>query len=146
MNFETGTIILIKDYQLPAQVKDKFFIVVAATEQDITLMSMTTSQIYFDSSIIKHGVIKDRDLSVYCFLKGKIIGQKGFSFNKNTIISHRNNVHEFSAKKFTNLKMECKDCLIKEEIVNLIYSFYSYSGTSKKHKQFFGEILSELTQ
>jgi hypothetical protein len=119
---------------------------VAATEQNITLMAMTTSQIYFDDSLIKHGVINDRDLSVYCFPKDKAIGQNGFSFNRNTIISHRWNVHEFSTKQFIALNIEYKDCLIKEEIVNLIYSFYSYSGIPKKHKQLFEKILFELTK
>jgi len=145
MTFGTGSILFVKDYQLPTKVKDKFFIVVAATEQNITLMSMATSQIYFDYSHIKHGIIKDRELSVYCFPKGKVIGQNGFSFNKDTIVSHRWNVHEFSVKQLIALNIEYKDCLIKEEIVNLIYSFYSYSGTLKKHKQLFEKILFELT-
>ena len=118
----------------------------AATEQDITLMSMTTSQFYFDKSLIKHGVIQDRDLSVYCFPKDKVIGRNGFSFSKNTIISHRWNVHKFRVEQLAVLNIEYKDCLIKEEIVNLIYSFYSYSGTLKKHKQLFEKILFELTK
>ena len=145
MTFEIGSILFVKDYQLPTSVKDKFFIVVAVTEQNITLMSMTTSQIYFDNSLIKHGIIEDRNLSVYCFPKNKVIGKNGFSFNKDTIISHRWNVHEFSAELFATLNIEYKDCLISEEIVNLIYSFYSYAGIPKKHKQLFEKILFELT-
>ena len=43
---------------------------------------MTTSQIYFNESLIKHGVIKDRELSVYCFKAKRIIGEKTFILRK----------------------------------------------------------------
>jgi len=57
MTYSTGAILLIKDYQLPTKVKDKFFIVIGESKNEYNLFSMTTSQIYFDESMIKHGII-----------------------------------------------------------------------------------------
>ena len=42
------------NYQLPTKVKDNFFIVIGFTENEISLLSMTTSQLYFSPSFIKH--------------------------------------------------------------------------------------------
>jgi len=144
--FELGSILLVKNYQLPTKVKDKFFIVIGITDEQITLMSMTTSQVYFDPSLIKHGTIKDRDMSIYCFMKKQIIGKNGFYFHQNTFISHRSNILPFSIEKIKLLNIEYMDCLTKEEIINLIYSFYSYVGIPKKHKNIFSKILYELTE
>ena len=144
MTFETGAILLIRNYQLPTKVKDKFFIVLGVIDNQTILMSMTTSQIYFDSSLIKHGIIKDRDMSMYCFEKDRIIGKNGFSFHKDTFISQRHNIFSFNMKKIETLTIEYIDCLTKEETVNLLYCFYKYEGIAKKHKIFFEKILNDF--
>jgi len=146
MMFELGSILLIRNYQLPTKVKDKFFIVIGVTDEQITLMSMTTSQIYFDPSLIKHGTIKDREMSLYCFISKKIIGKNGFYFRQNTFISHRSNILPFSVEKIKLLNIEYLDCLTKEETVNLVYSFYSHTGLPKKYKNIFEKILRNLTE
>jgi len=145
MIYETGTILLIKNYQLPSKVKDKFFIVLGTIDNRTILLSMTTSQVYFDSSLIKHGIIRDRDISVYCFEKGRAIGKNGFSFHKNTFISQRSNILSFSLEKIDNLTIEYIDCLTKEETVNILYSFYKYEGTANKYKSFLEEILNNFS-
>ena len=144
--FELGSILLVKNYQLPTKVKDKFFIVIGIENEQITLMSMTTSQIYFDPSLIKHGTIKDRDMSIYCFIEKKVIGKNGFFFRQNTFISHRSNIFSFSIEKIKSLTIEYMDCLTKEEAIDLIYSFYSYAGIPKRYKSIFEKILHKLTE
>jgi hypothetical protein len=62
-------------------------------------------------------------------------------FYKNTFISHKWNVHEFNTKRLEALDIEYQDCLTKEELENLIYSFYTYTGTQNKHKILFEKIL-----
>jgi len=146
MIFEAGTILLIKNYQLPTKAKDKFFIVLGTIDNVAVLMSMTTSQVYFDSSLIRHGIIKDRDISIYCFEKGKIIGNNGFYFQKNTFVSQRSNILNFSMEKIDTLDVEYLDCLTKEETVNLLYSFYKYEGIAKKYKVFLEEVLNKLSE
>jgi hypothetical protein len=146
MNFDIGSILLVKDYQLPTKVKDKFFIVIGLEDNKVTVVSMTTSQVYFDSSLIKYGVIKDRDMSIYCFPKHQVIGQNGFFFRKDTFVSHRSNILPFSIEKIDSLNIEYMDCLTKEEIINLVYSFYTYVGTPKKYKKIFETILTDISK
>jgi len=144
MTYPIGAILLIRGYQLPTKVKDKFFIVVSEEKNEYNLLSMTTSQVYFDESMITHGIIKDRDMSLYCFEEGRIIGKNGFAFRKNTFVSHRSNIHHFTGEKIEKLNIEVKDELTSEEIINLVYSFYSYKGTAKKYKEIFEQILNDL--
>jgi len=144
--FELGSILLVKNYRLPTKIKDKFFIVTGVTEDEIILMSMTTSQIYFDFSLIKYGTIKDRDMSIYCFPKKQIIGKNGFYFHQNTFISHRSNIFSISTTKMKSLNIEYMDCLTDQEIINLVYSFYSSESVSKKHKKVFEKILFKITK
>ncbi|MDR0865055.1 MAG: hypothetical protein LBO74_09015 [Candidatus Symbiothrix sp.] len=146
MIYEVGTILLVRDYQLPTKVKDKFFIVIGLIDNQLMIMSMTTSQVYFNPALIKAGVIKERDMSIYCFLKDCVIGQNGFAFHKNTFVSHRSNVLPFSFEKMASLNIEYLDCLTKEETINLIYSFYTYIGTSKRYKKLFEKILEKLSE
>ena len=145
MTYPLGSILLILDYQLPTTVKDKFFIIVGENKDEYNLLSMTTSQIYFDPALIKHGVIKDREMSLYCFEQGRIIGKDGFSFNKNTIISHRFNIHCFTKEKMAGLNILFQDVLLKEELENLIYSFYK-SNISNRYKKIFEQILTEICE
>jgi hypothetical protein len=146
MTYPIGSILLIKNYQLPSTRKDKFFIVIGEKENEYNLLSMTTSIIYFKEELIRHGKIEDRDISVYCFEKDKVIGKQGFSFLKHTIISHRTNIHHFTSQKIAALQVELLDILTDEELQNLIYSFYKYKGTPKKHVGFFEELLTKISR
>ena len=131
-------------YKLPTTIKDKFFIVLATKGSSMSLLSMTTSKIYFDTSLVKHGTVKDRDISVYCFKSGVVIGQNGFSFRKDTVVSHRNNIHQVSEDKLNTMDIELRDCMLKDELVNLIYSFYKYQYIDDKHKPVLENVLDEL--
>lgn len=144
MTYDIGTILLAPNYQLPTAIKDKFFIVIGFDEDGYHLLSMTTSKIYFDPSLIKHGKIVDRDMCVYCFKKGKIIGENGFCFYKDTIVSLRKNVYPFTEQKISALNMVIQDVLIKEEIIQLLYCFLHHKDTVDKHKKIFDKILEEL--
>ena len=146
MSFEIGSIILVRNYPLPTKVSDKFFIVIGIRDDSFTLLSMTTSQIYFDISLLKEGIITENDVSIYCFLKGQIIGKEGFCFRKNTFISHRNNISQFHTEKLKSFDVELMDVLIKSQIVSLLYSFYIYKGTKNKNKLIIENLLYELTK
>lgn len=142
--YPIGSILLAKNYKLPTAVKDKFFIVIATQEGYMSLLSMTTSKIYFDTSLVKHGIIRDRDVSVYCFKSGIVIGQNGFSFRKDTIVSHRSNIHQVSEEKLRIMDIEVMDFMIKDELINLIYSFYKYKYIDDKYKTILEDVLNNL--
>jgi hypothetical protein len=143
MTYPLGSILLVRNYRLPTTVKDKFFIVIGENGNEFNLLSMTTSKIYFDGALIRHGVIKDRELSVYCFERGRVVGKKGFCFHKNTIVSHRSNIHIFTIEKIAALNIEVMDILLKPELENLIYSFYQ-SNIPNKYKKLFEDILNKI--
>ena len=142
--YPIGTILLAKNYKLPTAVKDKFFIVLATEGDKLSLLSMTTSKIYFNTALVSHGVVRDRDVSVYCFKSGVVIGKNGFAFRKDTIVSHRNNIHQVSEDRFKKLDIEVMDCLVKEELVNLIYSFYKYKFIDERYKSVLEDVLRDL--
>ncbi len=144
--FPIGAILLVEDYRLPTTTKDKFFIVLGVEGENLHLLSMTTSKIYFDTSLLKHGVIVDRDMSVYCFEQNRPVGEKGFCFRKHTIISHRSNIHRFSSEQLASYKITVCDCLIKQELIDLLYSFFKYRGTKNKDKRIFENLLAELSK
>lgn len=144
MSYAIGSILLAKDYQLPTKISDKFFIVIGVSANDYYLMSMTTSQIYFDASLITHGVIQDRELKVYCFLANQVIGKNGFYFKKHTIVSQRSNIHRFSEEKIKESQMELKDILLDSELIELLYCFQKHKDTKPPHKEILDRILSEM--
>ncbi len=147
MTYPLGTIILVKNYKLPTEEKDKFFIVIDKKGDEYNLMSMTTSQFYFSEDIIKHGVInKDTGASMYCFKKDQIIGVNGFAFRKHTFINHNSNIHQFSFEVLGSYTVETIDILTNKELQSLIYSFYQYKGTPKKYKSIIESILNIICE
>lgn len=145
MIYPQGSIILIKSYKLPMEEKDKFFIVIDQRGNEYNLLSMTTSQFYFTEDIIQHGVInEDTGASMYCFKKNQIIGINGFAFRKHTFINHNSNIHQFSFELLDNYVVEVKDTLLKDELENLVYSFYKYKGTPMKYKSVLELILNDI--
>ena len=144
MIFEVGSILLIKNFHLPTKVKDKFFIVIGHSECEICLLSMTTSQIYFDQSLIQHGLITDRDMSMYCFEKDRVIGKCGFAFYKHTFVSMRNNILEFTPQRLDSFDIEYLDCLTNQELMDLIYSIYKKAPP--KHGSVFEKTLNDMAE
>ena len=145
MTYPIGSILLIKQYKLPTEEKDKFFIVIEQDGDINNLLSMTTSKFHFSTNLIKHGIVSQGSgASMYCFEKDRIIGEKGFYFSKHTFINHNSNIHEFSFDKLSQYKIDIKDTLLLEELQNLIYSFYQYKGTPKKMKIKLENILSKI--
>ncbi len=146
MDYAIGSILLAADYQLPTAVKDKFFILIGTDENGYFLLSMTTSQIYFDTALLKHGKIEDREMCMYCFEGKRVIGCNGFCFAKDTIVSQRKNVYSFTKQKMETSKMTVLDVLIKEEIIELLYCFLHHKDTTPYHKIIFDKILQKLHQ
>lgn len=145
MTYPLGSIILIKNYKLPTEEKDKFFIVIDKRDYEYNLLSMTTSKYYFNPNEIKHGVIhQNSSASMYCFEKNKVIGINGFSFHKHTFIYHNSNIHQFGFEKLGAYTVEMKDVLINKEFQSLIYSFYKYKGTPKKYISILESVLDKI--
>jgi hypothetical protein len=145
MTYPVGSIILIKKYKLPTEEKDKFFIVIEQDKDNFNLLSMTTSKFYFSTDLIKHGVVnRESNASMYCFEKGKVIGENGFYFYKHTFVNHNNNIHEFSFEKLSKHDIELKGKLLMNELQDLVYSFYQYRGTSKKMKIKLESVLKKI--
>lgn len=146
MSFEVGDILLVKNFKLPSEVKDKFFVVLDRKGDDYAILSMTTSQQYICDEKIQHGIIADGDVVVYCFLKHKQIGINGFSFRKNTFVSTRSNTHVFAASLLEELEVEFKDTLLSNELIDLLYCFYKSKHTARKYKKIFESRLNDLIQ
>lgn len=144
MLFEVGSILLIKDFILPSEIKDKFFLVLDRQEDEYALLSMTTSQQYIHDEKLKHGTIEDGDVVVYCFLKDVQVGVNGFAFRKNTFVSTRSNTHIFMTSVFDQLNVELKDTLLRNELTDLVYCFYKSKHTPRKYKKIFESRLNDM--
>ena len=142
--YKVGDILLIEDYPLPTQNKDKFFIVIGQNKDEFHLLSMTTSQLYFDTSLVKYGEIVDRELSGFCFPAGYIVGLNNFSFKKHTFISHRHSVREHNDEFLSRFQVKYQYHLKNEELRDLIYSFYKSEKVKRAYKPLFENILFEL--
>lgn len=143
MKYDSGSILLIRNFELPTCHKNKLFIVIGNMDKNIELFAITTSQIYFNVPI-KKGLISDNGISVYCFPAKQKIGKNGFSFDKDTFISHRNSIFEFKEEQLKHYDVEIKDILIEKELNDLIYSLYKHSDTKRKYKRMLEIILFKM--
>lgn len=142
--YKIGDILLIEDYPLPTQDKDKFFIVIGYNKDGFHMLSMTTSQLYFDVSLVKYGEIVDRELSGFCFPAGYVVGLNNFSFIKHTFISHRHSVREHDDKFLSNFRVQYKDHLKNKELGDLVYSFYKSEKVKRAYKPNLENVLDQL--
>lgn len=142
--YKVGDILLIEDYPLPTKDKDKFFIVIGLNKDEFHLLSMTTSQLYFDTSLVKYGEIVDRELSGFCFPAGYVAGLNNFSFKKHTFISHRHSIREHDDKFISNLHVKYQDHLKNKELGDLVYSFYKSEKVKRSYKSCLENVLVEL--
>lgn len=141
-----GDILLIKDYPLPTKDKDKYFIVIGNNRNKCQLLAMTTSQLYFDLKLVKYGEIVDRELSGFLFPADRVIGENNFFFKKHTFLSHRDNVREHDDNFLSRFSVEYKDHLKKEELGDLIYSFYKSEKVKRKYKPVLESILEDIIE
>lgn len=144
--YKVGDILLIEDYPLPTREKDKFFIVIGFNKGEFHLLAMTTSQLYFDISLVRYGEIKDRELSGFCFPAGHTIGVNNFSFKKHTFISHRYSIREHNDDFLAHFHVTYQDHLKNKELGDLIYSFYKNEKVKRTYKFELERILNELYQ
>lgn len=145
MTYPIGSIILIKQYQLPTEIKDKYFIVLEKEGNEYNFLSMTTSKFYFSPLLIKRGIInKDGGASMYCFEKNQVIGKNGFSFPLHTFVNHNSNIHQFSFELLSEYEVQVLDILIDKELIELLYSFLKYKGTPRKYKPFLESVLNRV--
>lgn len=141
-----GSIVHLENYKLPSIEKNKFFIVLFKSKLDLYLLSMTTSQKYINDSLITHGRIIDRQFEYHCFKADKCICTNGYYFSKDTFIKiDRLNAQEFSREKLEEFNFTVKGVLIKEELINLLYTFYTSDKTIKRIKSQIEDILFRLS-
>ncbi|WP_065218450.1 MULTISPECIES: hypothetical protein [Butyricimonas] len=142
--YNIGDILLVENYPLPSEYKDKFFIVIGNMETGYQLLSMTTSQLYFDISLVKHGEIVDRELSGFCFPAGHVIGINNFCFNKHTFLSHRGSIREHDDNFLSKFNVVRVDHIKDDELEDLVYSFYKSEKVKRKYKPSLENVLENI--
>lgn len=144
--YNIGDILLIEDYPLPTEDKDKFFIVIGNLETGYQLLSITTSKLYFDVSLVKYGEIVDRELSGFCFPANHVIGVNNFYFKKNTFLSHRSSLKEHDNAFLARFNVRYIDHLKDNELGDLVYSFYKSEKTKRKYKPTLESVLEDIVK
>lgn len=140
--FEVGDIICVRDFLKGRKPNgDKLFVVLGKTD-DRNLNVISTSQIYFDETLIKDGKITDGVSSFYCMPKGKIVGMHGFQFKKDTIFSMQSNIITFNNEKYEQYKIDVMDRLFPQRTRDLLRFFLEQP--QNKYKNILQEALNEL--
>lgn len=122
--------------------KTKYFIVLANIEDSIIIASLPTRTNSVPSFVtIVHGCtnIDERCYNSYLFEKGKIIGEKGFSFDMPTFIYGDQvedyNLEILSANYIENIDYVIIDVLIKQEFDAIINCFKNSNSVKFKIKK-----------
>lgn len=120
---KVGSIICIRGY-LPKPNGDKLFVVVGDMGEELNLLAITTSQMYFDPTLFRHGIIEDRANKFYGIPKGLKIGTGGFSFNKDTIFSLQSKLIPMDKKSMEGRKIYCMDVMESGELLSLLLFYH----------------------
>lgn len=133
--FVPPNILLIQKFDFErkgSEPKDKFLIILLQTGSDAIIAPLTTSQDYIPDHYKGKRCIKDDPSRIHCYYipKSLIIGQKGFSFIKDTYV----HIHASNLKKrsISDLKAKyqdtgaalLKDALTDGEYSDLLYCLY----------------------
>ena len=145
--FEEGNLLLFHPFLFKngAPSKDKFFLVLEKTDDDLLLASLPTSKDHVPSDVeVKHGCLdlSERFVNVFVFLSGeeiisRITGER-FSFSKNTFV-YGSNLDVYQIAQFeiqeqlqqtqieligtldSDVFLELKDCLANSMMVKNKY-------------------------
>jgi hypothetical protein len=142
-----GDLIHIENYQLPSEVKNKYFIVLYRNNEESIVVAMTTSKVYIREEFKIPGIIKTDSQHLYFIPKNKIIGRNGFYFKKDTFILTFNNAFntdiELLKSTYSEIEIKCK--LLDSEFLEIIYCFYKSPYVSKRHKRMLEPIIEDLS-
>ncbi len=150
--FLSGNLLLIRNFELRSgETKDKFLIVLADINSSSKIVaSFTTSQAYINPKDIKPGCIKTATKHCYHFPKGRIIGENGFCFKKDTYVFLFDNVKEFDIQRlqtkypYDQIDVMCR--LSDEEYCNLLYCAYQGIFVTQKIKKIIEPVIEKLVK
>lgn len=118
--------------------KDKYFLIVACTDQSIVVASLPSSQNHVPSQLtIEHGCIDNPTGSFNCyhFEANRTICQDGFSFPKPTFIYSEWVDMYTNADLSKIISYEMKGKLTKRELASVIECFKNSKKTIRKIKK-----------
>lgn len=101
--WEPGLLLRINDYKFEddGSKRDKYAIILSVNDEEAWLIhSLTTSQNKLNFPATHYGCQVHHHTPYYFIPKDTIIGDQGFSFDKDTFIFFRNNVRKVSLDKF----------------------------------------------
>ncbi|MBP5371193.1 MAG: hypothetical protein J6Y55_04635 [Bacteroidales bacterium] len=122
--------------------KNKYFLVLQCTEQNVILASLPTSQDHVPTMLEKtHGCINQSDINFNCYLfeKGRVVCTNGFSFPKETYVYGFRlqlfDLYVFAVQENNDeTKIEVKGCLSEEEYNAVILCLKNSSSVKRKFK------------
>lgn len=128
--------------------KNKYFLVLQCTEQNVILASLPTSQDHVPASLDKtHGCINRSDINFNCYLfeKNRVICTNGFSFPKETYVYGFRlqlfDLYVFSVQECNNeTKIELKGTLLESEYNALIECLRDSTSVKRKYKTMLKEM------
>jgi len=111
-------------------IKNRYFVILDKDEDSSIVLSVITSQDHIPDALLKHGCIQEQANNIHCysFTKGKVVGENGFSFGKNSFIYiNASSVFNAASAKLTaiyNNAVEAKDVMLTKEYEDLVYCIY----------------------
>jgi len=95
--FSSGTILHISNYDFEdckTQPKNKYLVVLHNDNNTIIIGTLTSSQDYVPDEHKKDGCVKVDEKCIHCFYfpANKLIGEKGYSFSKDTFVYIERNI------------------------------------------------------
>ncbi len=145
--FEVKNILLIKNYKFDNGLsKDKLLILLYVNESEsIILQALVTSQDKVPDKKINHGCTNSSDnlFSFYMFEEKRVIGERGFSFNKNTFIHFQYNLSKVNTSSFLNYipSIEVMDKVIDSEYKRLLKCILNSKNIKRSLKTEFEKIV-----
>lgn len=116
---QQGHLLLIKDYQFQDGngSKDKFLIVLNRNDEFAYIIhTLTTSQNKFNLPSDNFGCLVSGNIPYFFIQKNIELGERNFSFDKDTFIFFRNNVRKENISSF--LKYNENSLILKEKLSN----------------------------
>ena len=142
--FLPGQILYFDSFQFKNgnQPKSKYFLIIANMNNKLIIASLPTRTNTVPSFVtIDHGCINidERCYNSYLFEKGKVIGQKGFSFDMTTFI-YGDQVEDYDLETFEVNSIEgvdyvILDSLISAELEAIIKCFKNSNSVKNKIKK-----------
>ena len=142
--FEKGSILYFSPFVFDNgdNPKNKYFLVLQSTEQNVILASLPTSQDHVPASLErKHGCINRSDINFNCYLfeKGRVVCTNGFSFPKETYVYGFRlqlfDLYVFTVQECNNeTSIEVKGRLLESEYNAVVSCLKNSTSVKRKYR------------